>query len=160
MLIQCSRSIVASWSLRFTEASSALQHGAPGVHHRCKGICVASIRRVDVRYSLEGYATLTGVRSRWLPDWTLLQPSSTEHRVLHHRRKGSCVASIRSVDVRYSLEGYATLTGVRSRWLPDWTLLEPSSTEGGCCTIGAKGFAWQASAPWTLDWKPHRRSSH
>jgi hypothetical protein len=44
---------------------------------------------------------------------------------------------LRPVDARYSLEGYATLTAARSKWLPDWTR---RFREGYCDREGGQEF--------------------
>ncbi len=67
--------------------------------------------------------------------------SNPEDGIFHQGHKGSCLVSSGPVDARYRLEAYATLTGARSRWLPDWTLLQQLHTRGtGVWTHDSKGL--------------------
>ncbi len=107
---------------------------------------------------LEAYATLTGVRSMGLADWTPLQHLQPKEGVFFHQgNKGSWLASIRPVDARYRLEAYATITGVRSRGLPGWTPLQHLQPKDRVFfTMGAKGLGWRASAScrWVTGYQP------
>ena len=133
------------------DASSASPAEGPGAfHHGSKGLAWRASAPWTFDNRLEAYATLTGARSMWLADWTPLQhlqPGGPG--VFHHGHKGSCLASFRPVDARYRLEAYATITGARSRWLPDWTPLQHLQPKDRVFfTMGAKGLGWRASASW------------
>ena len=85
------------------------------------------------------------------------QPTSRNHsltppKIFSPRIQGSWLASIRLGDFRYRLEAYATLTGVRSMGLADWTPLQHLQPKDGVLfTMGAKGLGWRASTLWTFD---------
>jgi hypothetical protein len=91
-----------------------------------------------------GYATITGARSRWLPDLDASSTSRREDRVFFHRgHKGVCLVCFRpwTLDAGW----YATLTGAWSMGLPDGRLFGTSSSRTGgvynldaavCLTMG------------------------
>ena len=127
---------------------TAPQHLRPGglgcLHHQHEASWLVSFRPVDTRYRRDAYATLTGTRSRWLPDWTPPQHLRTRGSgFFTYEHEASWLAIFRPVDTRYRRDAYATLTGARSKVVARLDVSSARPAGGlGACTSEHKGFVF------------------